>query len=114
MLASDAFVYWTDGDTPVPSRPSVCKENVLPFVVRISNRGWIAVNVIVFAESTEHAIHRVMTALRECLNKDYDSARRRTSVILREAESENMVVTCEPYDTSVMSSVAWAANDTVT
>lgn len=125
-LASGAFEYWEDGNSPVMYNHPIEGDYgsvMLPYVVRASSKSWIPVNVLVFAASEDHAVGRVIESLKECVKRDYHQVSEkhrlaafhfRGKKVLEAIKSGELVVEVEPYPVGLISKIAWASNDTVT
>lgn len=112
-----AFTYWTSGDEQheVHADPPLPQE-AKPFHVfgYVPGAGSIACNLLVFARDAEHAVQRVVTSVRECLDKEAASGHISDYTETRQKRA-NWVLTAslvaEPFDTSkIAAEVIWASN----
>ena len=111
-LVSSAFGYWSDGNHHHKINPPLANpENAIPFVVRYRGKGYIDINVIVWAETPEDAVQRIMAAIIACEKGDYGSERNRARKLREQIENGELTLEVEKYDINVIANVQWADND---
>jgi len=75
-MAESSACYWRDGNTIMEVQVALKDPaQAKPFVVRLSRKGWIPVNVIVMGADEDEAVDRLLAALRYCVEHEYDRDR---------------------------------------
>lgn len=117
--AHSLFTVWENGSffTEInPDPPSL--EEAKPFWVLIRGSGWIPISHLVFARNKEHALDRVLTALKEMTNSSYrdshggkSSSHRHAEQILNDLDKKDLISDVSEVDiTKLAYKVNWASN----
>lgn len=116
-LVSSAVKYWESGSVLVRPNPIPCDPaTARPYVVRIDTPGCVPCNVLVFSDSCDDAEIRLLAALYECINKDYNGpfggkyGRNRAHDLIEKLERGELVIRSEPLDVQVIANIQWASN----
>lgn len=123
-MATHAIGYWRDGSNYIHVYPEITPNiNLLgpsPYVVRISNKGWIPVNVLVFANSEQGAKERVRQGLECCAQASYHQGQpgdwhdaNRAQQLLDGLKSGELEMRVEPYDINTITKVSWGSHDDI-
>ena len=115
-LAANAMVFWRDGST----RMEVVEVGLVgdtPYVVRVSERrercSWIPINVLVFAESKDHARQRVFEHIKYVLqnqyNADHGLSDRATKIFDGIADG-TMKIEVEPLEKNLIHKISWSGS----
>ena len=112
---SGIFSYWSDGSTRHEVHPDPpAKDEARPFHVAVFGDRYIPVSVLVFARDAAHAEKRVRAALRDMIEKSYDTAglsASRAQEARTGLASGEYTLTVEPFDTDrIACNVNWASN----
>lgn len=120
-LASSAFGFWADGGTHVKLVEEGL-DDLSPYVVRMSGKSWIPVNVIVFANGAQHAIERVTAHIqfikdnsphREDRHPEAHDPKVRATELLRMLAKGELQAEATLFPVHQISKVQWASNDGV-
>lgn len=120
-LAESYFHTWSSGSkryVASPDPPDLSEAR--PFVVQANSGCLIPMSVLVFARDEQHAVSRVLAALKECCDKDYRGqegvdkgkwlSRGRQYELLAKIEKGEYTMFVQPLDTALMPSIEWASN----
>ncbi len=128
-LHASAIKYWKDGSTDITPNPQPLKkgDKVRPYIIRLSNNGWIPANVLVFAKDKDQALDRFLFSLEECCARDYHGVngqevgnntryitRNKAHDLLEKLRNFELKIDIQPYNRQIISKVQWACNDTIT
>lgn len=112
-LVSNAFNPWKDGNHT--QNFFVGDPNGKPYVVRVSEDHFMAINALIFAQSKKDAIQRIRNGLETCLEfvenirkeTRYEAYCDKSRILDRLDAMNHGVIECEEFDPKYVCNVAW-------